>query len=122
MLAVPSVPKIKKNVGTALTRTISDTSIGIAVVLALALIIGAYFLGAHQAATAGPRFVPAQPARAGFMFDNKTAQICWAGADKDNPTLSKLSSETKKPDPFSPEAALSAFIPEPGIPTCKSLL
>ena len=90
--------------------------------LVLALIAGAYLLGAHQAASAEPRFVPAQPARAGFMFDNKTAQMCWAGADKDNPTLSKPSPDNKKPDPFSPEAALSTFMPEPGMPTCKSLL
>ena len=81
--------------------------------LALALIAGAYFLGAHQAASAGPRFVPAQNSTAGFMFDNKTAQICWAGAPEGNPSTPKPSS-----DPLSTFRALDA----PGIPTCKSLL
>jgi hypothetical protein len=95
---------------TSMTRTASDTSIGIAVALALALIVGAYFLGAHQAVSAGPRFVPAQSSTAGFMFDNKTAQICWAGAPEGNPTLPKSSSD--------PLTVLNA----PGIPTCKSLL
>ena len=102
-----------------MTRTVSDTSIGIAAILALALIVGAYFLGAHQAASAGPRFVPAQPARAGFMFDNKTAQICWAGAPESNPSLSKPSPDSEKSDPFS---FLNSPHQEPGIPTCKSLL
>ena len=92
-----------------MTRTVSDTSVGIAAILALALVVGAYFLGAHQAAFAGPRFVPAQPPRAGFMFDNKTAQICWAGAPENNPSASKSS------DPL-------AIFDAPGIPTCKSLL
>lgn len=100
-----------------MTRTISDTSIGIAAVLALVLIAGAYLLGAHQAAFAGPRFVPAHDMR-GFMFDNKTAQICWAGSWKNNPTLPKPSPEAEKPAPFS----LFAPQPEPDIPTCRSLL
>jgi hypothetical protein len=98
-----------------MTRTISDTFLGITAVLALALIVGAYFLGMHQAASAEPRFVPAQPARAGFMFDNKTAQICWAGAPEGNPTLPQPKSSS---DPLSAWRALDA----PGIPTCKSLL
>ena len=108
--SLTSVPKIERNIGTTLARTVSNTTIGIAAVLALALVVGAYFLGAHQAASAGPRFVPAQNSTAGFMFDNKTAQICWAGAPESNPSIPKDSSK-----PLS-------FFNTPGIPTCKSLL
>jgi hypothetical protein len=100
-----------------MTRTVSDTSIGIVAVLVLALIAGAYFLGAHQAAFAGPRFVPAHDMR-GFVFDNKTAQMCWALAPETNPSLPKPSPDSEKPNSFS-------FLnppQEPGIPTCKSLL
>jgi hypothetical protein len=84
--------------------------------LVLALVIGAYFLGAHQA-SAGPRFVPAQNSTAGFMFDNKTAQMCWAGDPERNPTLPpKPSSQPKNSFDFLNPP------PPPGIPTCKSLL
>ena len=98
-----------------MTRTVSDISIGIAAVVVLALIVGAYFLGMHQAASAGPRFVPAQPARAGFMFDNKTAQICWAGASENNPSIPE---PAPNPEPFSFDNPRQ----QQGIPTCKSLL
>lgn len=97
-----------------MTRTVSDTTIGIAVVLTLALIAGAYFLGAHQAALTGPRFVSTQPPQAGFMFDNKTAQMCWAGAPENNPSL-------PKPSPDSGAFHLLDALPKPGIPTCTSL-
>ena len=98
-----------------MTRTVSDTSVGVAVALTLALIVGAYFFGIRQAASTGPRFVPAPDMR-GFMFDNKTAQMCWALAPENNPSLPAKSAP-------SPEKSFDfADAPKPGIPTCKSLL
>jgi hypothetical protein len=69
----------------------------------------------HQGASIGPRFVPAPGSTAGFMFDNKTAQVCWAGEPEGNPTLPKAA-----PNPGSFDFANA--LPKPGIPTCKTLL
>lgn len=103
-----------------MTRGVSDISIGIAAVATLALIIGAYFLGVHQGASTGPRFVPAHDSTPGFMFDNKTAQICWAAAPENNPSLPKPSADSGKSGSLGEFQVLDA--PKPGIPTCKSLL
>jgi hypothetical protein len=79
------------------TLNLSNTSLAAMALLNVLLLAGAYFLGAQQPKSSGARFVPANGFSNGFMFDNKTAQVCWAAQPEGNPS-------------------------HPPVPVCKELL
>ena len=58
--------------------TLNKPFIAVAALIVLLLLGAAYFLGTRNQPDTG-RFTPVPNMNGGFMFDHKTAQVCWAG-------------------------------------------